>query len=122
MFCSVEDLDSQELKVFIERHKTFATDVTVMLDEARLFLMEATFRLKLRDLTNVLLYKANVVFITTTPLRPLLHLLNTTFSISNFNSIIRGSRDRSDISYQRVYFRAKEDRDEALRNTIRDID
>jgi superfamily II DNA/RNA helicase len=121
MFCSVEDLDSQELKLFIERHKTFGRDVTVMLDEAHLFLIEVSFRLKLRDLASILQYKANVVFITATLPRPLLHLLNTTFGISNFNSIIRGSSNRSDISYRRVYFRSKEDRDEAVRKTIRNI-
>ena len=81
-----------------------------------------TFRLQLRDLITILQYKANVVFITATLPRPLLHLLNKTFGISNFNSIIRGSSNRSDISYRRVYFRAKEDRDNALRNTIREIE
>ena len=62
------------------------------------------------------------MFITATLPRPLLHLLNTRFGISDFNSIIRGSSNRSDISYRRVYFRAKEDRDDAVRNTIREIE
>ena len=108
--------------MFIEKYKTFSRDVTVVLNEAYLFLIELTFRLHLRDLTTILQYKANVVFITATLPRPLLYLLNTRFGISNFNSIIRGSSNRSDISYRRVYFRAKEDKDEVLRNTIRDID
>ena len=62
------------------------------------------------------------MFITTTLPRSLLHLLNTKFGIRNFNSIIWGSSNRSDISYQRVYFRTKEDRDEVLRNTLRSIE
>ena len=43
MFCSVEDLDSQELKKFVRRHRAFGRDVTVMLDKAHLFLIEVTF-------------------------------------------------------------------------------
>lgn len=122
MFCSVEDLDSQGLKQIIGRHKTLGREVTIMLDEAHLFLIEATFRVQLRNLITVLQYKADVVFITATLPRPLLQLLNTTFGIANFNSIIRGSSNRSDISYRRVYYRAKGDRDEVVRETIRDIE
>lgn len=122
VFCSVEDLDSQELKMFIERHQSFGRDVTVLLDEAHLFLIEVTFRLHLRSLTTILQYKANIVFITATLPKPLLHLLNTTFGVSSFNSIIRGSSNRSDISYRRVYYRAKDEREEAIDNTIREIE
>ena len=93
-----------------------------MLDEAHLFLTEVTFRAHLRNLTSILQYKANVVFITATLPRSLLHLLNTKFGIGNFNSIIWGSSNRSDISYRRVYFRAKEDRDDVLRNTLQSIE
>ena len=45
MFYSVEDLDLQELKKFIERYKTLGRDVTIILDKAYLFLIEVTFRL-----------------------------------------------------------------------------
>lgn len=122
MFCSVEDLDAQELKMFIERHRGLGRDVTVLLDEAHLFLLERTFRLDLRDVASVVQYRANVVLISATLPRPLLQLLNRTFGIGQFNSVIRGSSNRSDISYRRVYFRAREDRDEAVCGTIRAID
>jgi hypothetical protein len=72
MFCSVEDLGSQGLKQIIGRHKTLGREVTVMLDEAHLFLIEATFRLQLRNLITILQYKADVVFITATLPRSLL--------------------------------------------------
>ena len=121
LFCSVEDLDSQQLKMFIEKHKTFGWQVTLMLDEAHLLMIEEKFRLHLRNVTSVVQYSANVVFITATLPRALLQLLNTRFGISNFNSIIRGSSNRSNISYRRVYFRTKDDRDKAVCGTIRKI-
>ena len=63
-----------------------------------------------------------MVFITAILPRLLLHLLNRTFGITDFNSIIRGSSNRSDISYRRVYFRAREDRDDVVCDTIREIE
>ena len=122
IFCSVEDLDSQGLKQIIGRHKTLGREVTIMLDEAHLFLIEATFRLQLRDLISILQYKADLVFITATLPRPLLQLLNTTFGIGDFNSIIRGSSNRSDISYRRVYYGSREERDEVVLETMRKIE
>ena len=54
VFCSVEDLDSQELKQSIEKHRSFGREVTILLDEAHLFLIEVTFRLQLRNLITIL--------------------------------------------------------------------
>lgn len=106
-----------------EVHRTTqGRDVTAMLDEAHLFLIATTFRLQLRDLITILQIKANIVFVTATLPQPLLFLLNKTFGFSHFNSIVRGSSNRSDISYRRVYLRTKEDRDDAVQSTVREIE
>lgn len=86
-----------------------------------LFLLERTFRLELKYFKTLLKYKANIILLSATLPISLVNILESTLNIKGYTKIIRGSSNRENIIYKRIYFKTKKEEITILENTIKEI-
>lgn len=120
-FITLESLNTRELDVLINKYKDYSYNITIFIDEVHLFLLEESFRLNLRYFNTILKYEVNLVFISATLPSPLLNILNTTLNIKEYNLIIRGLSNRSNISYKRLYYKEQGEDLKILGNILTSI-
>lgn len=121
-FINIEDLNTRELDSLISTYKTYNRDITIYIDEIHLFLLEANYRLKLKYFNTLLKFKANIVFLSATLSYTLLKILENTLNIKGSNLVIRGSSNREDITYKRIYFRTKQEELSKLKDLLSSIE
>lgn len=121
LFISLENINTYKLDNIISIYKRYNKKITIILDEIHLFLIESTFRFSLKYISTILKYKVNLIFITATLPLSLLNLLNNTFSIEDYNKVIRGTSNRSNIKYTRLFYNNYKDKVSLIRDTLSNI-
>ena len=121
-FINIEDLNTTELDTLIATFKRYNRDITIYIDEIHLFLLEASYRPKLKYFSTLLRFKANIVFLSATLPNTLLRILENTLNIRELNRVIRGSSNREDITYKRLYYKNNKEEFILLTNTLADIE
>lgn len=121
-FINIEDLNTNSLDTLINIYKGYNRDIYIYIDEVHLFLLERQFRLKLKYFRSILKYKANLVFLSATLPINLLNILEETLEIKGLNKIIRGSSNRENIEYKRIYFKNNKEETIKLNEILKEIE
>jgi superfamily II DNA/RNA helicase len=121
-FINIEELNTKELDNIIATSRRYNRDITIYIDEIHLFLLEANFRLNLKYFSTILKYKASLVFLSATLPNSLIRILESTLNIKGINKVIKGSSNRDNIEYRRLFYRNKKEELEVLSNTLKEIE